>query len=189
MTSETSASAKVFRDLYCEAKRCPVQQFERRFFRYGLYRRSLLLGVVVGWLTPSFFEPEFTLVRQLAVATTREEYRAEVEDYHLCDHATLERHILPFLHESDQTTTPVLVHCSGGSGRTGHVLAAWLVRYRSMLPAVGGTAALLVLLLLPGLNTLLIDAVGMGQFHRFWQPLPWPVMGAAGACGFRFVWM
>jgi hypothetical protein len=59
---------------------------------------------------------------------------------------------------------------------------AWLVRYRSLLPAVGGSAALLVLLLLPGLNTLLIDAVGMGQFHRFWQPLPWPVMGAAGAC-------
>jgi hypothetical protein len=22
----------------------------------------------------------------------------------------------------------------------------------------------------------------MGQFHRFWQPLPWPVVGAAGAC-------
>ena len=69
----------------------------------------------------------------------------------------------------------------------GYVLLAilamvWLVRYRPLLPAVGGTAALLVVLLLPGLNTLLIDAVGMGQFHRFWQPLPWPVMGAAGAC-------
>jgi hypothetical protein len=59
---------------------------------------------------------------------------------------------------------------------------AWLVRYRPLLPAVGGTAALLVVLLLPGLNTLLIDAVGMGQFHRFWQPLPWPVVGAAAAC-------
>jgi len=57
---------------------------------------------------------------------------AEIEDYHLCDHATLERHILPFLHESDQITTPVLVHCSGGSGRTGHVLAAWLARYRGL---------------------------------------------------------
>ena len=69
----------------------------------------------------------------------------------------------------------------------GYVLLAivamvWLVRYRPMLPAVGGTAALLVVLLLPGLNTLLIDAVGMGQFHRFWQPLLWPVIGAAAAC-------
>jgi protein-tyrosine phosphatase len=26
----------------------------------------------------------------------------------------------------------VVVHCSGGSGRTGHVLAAWLVRYRGL---------------------------------------------------------
>jgi len=59
---------------------------------------------------------------------------------------------------------------------------AWLVRYRQLLPVVGGMAALLVLLLLPGLNTLLIEAVGMGQFHRFWQPLLWPVMGGAAAC-------
>jgi len=57
---------------------------------------------------------------------------AEVEDYHLCDHTTVERHILPFLHESDQAATPVLVHCSGGTGRTGHVLAAWLVRHRGL---------------------------------------------------------
>jgi hypothetical protein len=62
------------------------------------------------------------------------------------------------------------------------VAMAWLVRYRRLLPAVGGMATLLVLLLLPGLNTLLIQAVGMGQFHRFWQPLPWPVVGAAAAC-------
>jgi hypothetical protein len=27
-----------------------------------------------------------------------------------------------------------------------------------------------------------ITAVGMGQFHRFWQPLTWPAVGAAGAC-------
>jgi hypothetical protein len=59
---------------------------------------------------------------------------------------------------------------------------AWLVRYRPLLPVVGGMAALLVLLLLPGLNTLVIQAVGMGQFHRFWQPLLWPVVGGAAAC-------
>ncbi len=57
---------------------------------------------------------------------------AEIEDYHLCDHATLENTILPFLLESDRKNTPVVVHCSGGSGRTGHVLAAWLVRKREL---------------------------------------------------------
>ncbi len=57
---------------------------------------------------------------------------APIEDYHLCDHWTLEGTILPFLQASDATSTPAVVHCSGGLGRTGHVLAAWLVRHRSV---------------------------------------------------------
>lgn len=55
-----------------------------------------------------------------------------VKDYHLCNAATLEEKILPFLFESDANAARVLVHCSGGSGRTGHVLAAWLVRGRGL---------------------------------------------------------
>jgi len=55
---------------------------------------------------------------------------APVEDYRLCDVHTLDNIILPFLRESNRIAVPVVVHCSGGSGRTGHVLAAWLVRHR-----------------------------------------------------------
>ena len=57
---------------------------------------------------------------------------APVKDYHLCDRKTLETMILPFLNDADDAGTPTLVHCSGGSGRTGHVLAAWLVRCRGL---------------------------------------------------------
>jgi protein-tyrosine phosphatase len=66
---------------------------------------------------------------------------AEVQDLHLIDLADLEQTILPFLRQSDRITLPVVVHCSGGSGRTGHVLAAWLVRER-LLPLAEAIAHL-----------------------------------------------
>jgi protein-tyrosine phosphatase len=56
-----------------------------------------------------------------------------VRDYHLCEPARLSR-ILVFLKESASGEAPVVVHCSGGSGRTGHVLAAWLVHQHELAP-------------------------------------------------------
>ena len=55
---------------------------------------------------------------------------APIADYHLCDVGLLKERILPFLKESDTKGEPVVVHCQGGRGRAGHVLAAWLVRGR-----------------------------------------------------------
>ncbi|ABA21162.1 dual specificity protein phosphatase [Trichormus variabilis ATCC 29413] len=52
---------------------------------------------------------------------------AAIADFHLADLATLTEKILPFLIEADKLKERVVVHCSGGIGRTGHVLAAWLV--------------------------------------------------------------
>jgi len=55
---------------------------------------------------------------------------APVEDFHLSDRPTLTGKILPFLAASSDNGAPVVVHCAGGIGRTGHVLAAWLVHGR-----------------------------------------------------------
>ena len=49
-----------------------------------------------------------------------------IEDNHLCSFDILKGDILPFLQESYQKKKKVVVHCLGGNGRTGHVLAAWL---------------------------------------------------------------
>jgi protein-tyrosine phosphatase len=57
---------------------------------------------------------------------------APVEDFRLVQKDTLTENILPFLQQSDECGEPVVVHCSGGIGRTGHVLAAWLARGRKL---------------------------------------------------------
>jgi protein-tyrosine phosphatase len=41
---------------------------------------------------------------------------------------------LPFLRAADTGAERAVVHCWGGNGRTGHVLAAWLVAARGLSP-------------------------------------------------------
>ena len=57
---------------------------------------------------------------------------APIADFHLSDLETFIHKILPFLIEADKQNEKVVVHCSGGIGRTGHVLAVWLVSVRGL---------------------------------------------------------
>jgi protein-tyrosine phosphatase len=55
---------------------------------------------------------------------------APIDDFRSVDRHLLLHHILPFLADADRSNEKVVIHCSGGVGRTGQVLAAWLVAGR-----------------------------------------------------------
>ena len=52
---------------------------------------------------------------------------APVPDHHLLPETVLVEEILPFLADARTAEEPIVVQCLAGIGRTGQVLAAWLV--------------------------------------------------------------
>jgi protein-tyrosine phosphatase len=107
-----------------------------------------------------------------------------IADHHLCSRQALKRNILPFISTADAPGERVVVHCWGGNGRTGHVLAAWLVAARGLSPreaieAVEATGRLVQESVLAGNATFdeLVELLASCEPG----PQPDPASGAGGA--------
>ena len=55
-----------------------------------------------------------------------------IQDFHIVSPEVLIHQILPFLAFANECQEKVVVHCSGGDGRTGHILTAWLIAGRAL---------------------------------------------------------
>ena len=59
-------------------------------------------------------------------------WQPAIADFQIPDPAILIENIIPFLVSAQQARQKAVVHCSDGIGRTGIVLAAWLVSRRGL---------------------------------------------------------
>jgi hypothetical protein len=124
---------------------------------------------VIALVHPTYAAPSLAIAAGIALGSWR---------------AHLRMHSDEFLHHGSRA---ILMYPWAPVFGRGYVLVAiigliLLARYRDTLPTAGAMLAPLVLLLLPGLSTAVLAVSGMGQFHRFWQVLPWPAVLAATAC-------
>jgi protein-tyrosine phosphatase len=83
-------------------------------------------------------DEQLDLYRSHLITSCRKRFGSEnvcsapIPDYTLADETLLVTKILPFIAASAGRGERVVVHCSAGSGRTGHVLAGWLVYGRGL---------------------------------------------------------
>lgn len=78
------------------------------------------------------YESDLLAAYQHKFGQKRVLWQPGIADFQIPNPATLIESIIPFLISAERDRQKVVVHCSGGIGRTGIILAAWLVSRRGL---------------------------------------------------------
>jgi hypothetical protein len=70
-----------FQEQFCQRVGCLPDAYGRKVFWRCLHRRSLPLAALIHLLNRNFFELDFATIRQLGLARSFAEYRAEVDSF------------------------------------------------------------------------------------------------------------
>ncbi len=81
-TTQTAVPwTKTFREAFCARFACAAENYERRVFWRALHRRCLPLAALIYALAPRYFELDLQAIRQLGLATSSAEFRAEIDSF------------------------------------------------------------------------------------------------------------
>jgi hypothetical protein len=79
--ADSTVARQNFSALFCERFRCRPSEFEELAFRKCLHRRALLFAPIIRKVVPTYFEPDFMLIRYLGQAVGQREAMMELSAF------------------------------------------------------------------------------------------------------------
>lgn len=72
---------KSFKDAYCERYRCSPERFVILVFKKGLYRRARLIGPLLMFFRPRFFQLDIDLINELGTARSWGDFNSIITNH------------------------------------------------------------------------------------------------------------
>lgn len=71
-----------FQDLYCQAHRCPPEEFHKQVLKKCLFPKAAASARLLWQVNRSYFKPDLELIDQIKNATDLDDVRTELDDFY-----------------------------------------------------------------------------------------------------------